>query len=276
VFTNQEIAHFRAFGFVVPRGLLDESETAQLTAEVRTSLISAYGGLGTDHDPAGTGGIRGDYLPLSVDAAPLSQALIADDPRLYQGSVELTGGPTVPTVPIATCFTTNAGWHNDDGTDVGGVKFLAHLEPRRPDTGALRVIPGSHDPGFADRLRQYGRLDPAMQGFDDAWPMPHVALETGPGDVIAFDLYLFHSSQGGSARLAWSIEYRPWPGLGDTPRLRAVRQAVVEAAEFSHKDYDRAQWPTWSQWARGARNVPSRRSAVQLLELMGSLSEEDR
>lgn len=171
MFTNQKIAHFRAFGFVVLRGPLDEPETAQLTAEVRNSLITAYGGLGTDHDPNGTGGIRGDYLPLSVDDAPLSQALMADDPRLYQGAVELIGGPSVPTVPVATCLTTNAGWHSDDGTDVGGVKFLAYLEPRNADTGALRVIAGSQDPGFADRLRQYGRLDPAVQGFE-AWPMP--------------------------------------------------------------------------------------------------------
>lgn len=147
------------------RGLLDERETATLTGEVTAALRGAFGGIGTDTDPGGTGGIRGDYLPLSVDRAPLSQSLIADDPRLFQGSAALLGGPTVPTVPIATCFTSNAGWHTDQGPDVGGVKFLAHLERRTAGSGALRVIPGSHDPGFAARVRAYWSGDPALQGF---------------------------------------------------------------------------------------------------------------
>ena len=184
MFSHQQISHSRAFGFVVRPALLDRAETAQLSAEVTGALTDAYGGVGTDDDPDGTGGIRGDYLPLSADRAPLSQALIADDPRLFQGSVALLGTPTVPTVPIAMCFTSNAGWRTDDGTDVGGLKFLAHLEPRRAATGALLVVPGSHD--------------------------------------------------------------------------RAER------------------WPTWREWAAGARRVPSRQTALERLRLLGVVDEGAR
>ncbi len=129
-FSQQQIAQFQAFGFVVMRGLLNEAETATLTREVTAALTDAFGGIGTDTDPAGAGGIRGHYLPLSVDRTPLSQSLMADDPRLFQGSAALLGHPTVPTAPIATCFTSNAGWHTDQGPRVGGVKFLAHLQRR--------------------------------------------------------------------------------------------------------------------------------------------------
>src|SRR5688572_28650726 len=125
VCSHQEIEHFRAFGFVRLPGLLSTDEARVLAAEVRTSLTEAFGGVGTDDDPRGSGGIRGDYLPLSVDRAPSSQSFMADDPRFFQTSCELLGGLTVPTAPIATCFTSNAGWHCDDGSDVGGVKFLA-------------------------------------------------------------------------------------------------------------------------------------------------------
>jgi hypothetical protein len=76
-FSQQQIAHFQAFGFVVVRGLLNQAETATLTREV----TDAFGGSGPDTDPEGLGGIRGDYLPLSVDRMPLSQSLMADDPR---------------------------------------------------------------------------------------------------------------------------------------------------------------------------------------------------
>lgn len=268
MFSVQEIAHFRAFGFVVLRQLLSRHESAQLTEEVRSSLTAAFGGLGTDHDPEGTGGIRGDYMPLTVDEAPLSQRLVADDPRLYQGSVALTGGMTVPTPPIATCFTSNASWHTDDGTDLGGIKFLAYLEPRGAETGGLRVIPGSNASDFSEQVARYWVEDPGRQGFEP-WPAPYVALETEPGDVIAFDLHLFHSSVGGSDRLAWSIEYLTWPGLGNRARLRLLRDMVLEAADYSQQGYDRRRWPVWEHWVRGATDIPSRQTAVQRLELAG-------
>jgi hypothetical protein len=245
-----------------------------LSAEVTSALTDAYGGVGTDLDSDGTGGIRGDYLPLASDCAALSQALIADDPRFYPGSVELTGRPTVPTAPIATCFTSNAGWHNDDGTDIGGVKFLVHLQPRTADTGALRVLPGSHDGTFRSLVEHYLGQDPARQGFS-GWPTPFVALETTPGDVIAFDLHLFHSSAGGRDRLAWTIGYLPWPGLGDAARLAAVRAAVIDTLDYDHKQYDRDRWPTWRDWAANARRIPSRQSAVERLTLLDVLGEAD-
>lgn len=274
MFSQQDILHFRTFGYVVARNLLSGAEVVQLSAEVTSALTDAYGGVGTDLDPDGTGGIRGDYLPLSADRVPVSQALMADDPRLFQGSVALTGAPTVPTPPVATCFTSNAGWHNDDGTDIGGVKFLIHLQPRSADTGALRVIPGSHDRTFRSSVERYFRLDPARQGFA-GWPVPFIALATAPGDVIAFDLHLFHSSAGGSNRLAWTIEYLPWPGLGDPARLAAVGAAVVDIVDYDHNGYDRERWPTWRHWAAKARDRPSRQTAVERLRLLGVLGDGD-
>lgn len=272
--THQQILHFRAFGFVVLRGYLDEHEVAQLRTEVTTSLRDAFGGVGTDNDAGGRGGIRGDYLPLSVDRAPLSQGLIADDPRFFQGSTELVGGPTVPTVPIATCFTSNAGWHTDDGRGVGGVKFIAYLDPRSAETGALRVMPGTHGAESRARVDRYWSEDPAAQGFQP-WPVPDVALGTEPGDVIALDVNLFHSSAGGHDRLAWTIEYVPWPGLGDRDRMALVRHSIMEAVDYDHEGYDRDRWPTWREWLAGARGIASRETAVQRLRLLGVLGDGD-
>jgi hypothetical protein len=262
MFTHQQLSHYKAFGFVLVRGLLHDAEVEALTAEVVGSLTAAFGGVGTDTDPDRAGGIRGDYLPLAVDRTPLSQALIADDPRLFQGSTELLGRPTVPTVPIATCFTSNASWHRDHGT-LGGVKFLAYLEPRRAGTGALRVVPGSHIEGFESMLRAYWAQDPAGSGFEP-WPVPDVVLETEPGDVIAFDAHLYHSSAGGGKRLAWSIEYLPW----DEPR-DMVRDYVNDIVD--HTGYDRQAWPVWDEWASGATMPASREVAIQRLRLLGVL-----
>jgi hypothetical protein len=256
MFTHQEIEHFRAFGYVVARGLLSPDEAGALRAEVVGALVEEFGGLGTDDDPHATGGIAGDYLPLALDRTPFSQALMADDPRLFQGSVEFLGQMTVPTVPVATCFTSNAGWHADHDRGVEGLKFLAHLDPRTAETGALRVLPGSHSPDFAARLRSYWAQYPGASGFE-GWPVPNVVVETEPGDVIAFDAHLVHGSAGGDTRVAWTIEYLCWPGA-DRARLRA---AVEESG------------PAWTEWAADPAAAPaSRQTAIQRLRLLGVLT----
>ena len=263
MFTHQQIEHYRAFGFVVLRGLFTDSEARTLKEEVATALTEAFGGLGRDDDPQGTGGIRGDYLPLAQDRTPFSQALIADDPRLFQGSVELLGQTAVPTVPIATCFTSNAGWHSDHGPDIAGVKFLAYLDPLTADAGALRVLPGSHASDYATRLRRYWTQDPAASGFP-GWPVPEVVLETEPGDVIAFDAHLAHRSAGGEKRLAWTIEYFSWSG--GTEHRRRLRDAMNDVS------YDADRWPAWTEWAsEPAASPASRQTAIQRLRLLGIL-----
>jgi ectoine hydroxylase-related dioxygenase (phytanoyl-CoA dioxygenase family) len=266
MFTHQQIAHFQAFGYVVLPGLLGADEIAGLRAEVTSALDDAFGTIGRASPDEG--GVPGDYLPLSADRARLSQALIADDPRLFQGSTELLGRPTVPTPPIATCFTgRSTPWHTDQGPDIGGLKFLVHLEPRTAETGALRVLPGSQDPGFAARAESYWSADPGNQGFE-AWPAPTVVLPTEPGDALAFDLHLRHSAIGGGRRLAWTIEYLPWPGLADPERMRVVRDLVDNTVDDVEPDH----WPKWREWAAGASAAtPSRQVAVDRLRLLGVL-----
>jgi hypothetical protein len=105
--------------------------------------------------------------------------------------------------------------------------------------------------------------------------VPFTAVETTPGDVIAFDLHLFHASAGGSNRLAWTIEYLPWPGLGSPTRLEATRAAIIDIVDYDHKNYDRDRWPTWRDWAAGASRSASRQIAVERLRLLGVLGDED-
>jgi len=128
-FTHQQILHFGTFGYLTLRGLFSQPEMAALRDEVTSALTDAFGQLGTEPDQ--TGGISGDYLPLAVDQAPFNQSLIADDERTFLASAELLGGPVVPSVGIATCFTGDSTWH----TRLGPAPSSRCL-PRR------RVAPG--------------------------------------------------------------------------------------------------------------------------------------
>jgi Phytanoyl-CoA dioxygenase (PhyH) len=268
--THQQILHFRTFGFVALRGLLGNDETAALRREVADALTDAFGRLGTEPDDLG--GISGDYLPLAVNRAPVSLALIADDPRTFGSSAELLAGPTVPSIGIATCFTGDSDWHTRQGPDVGGVTFWADLEPRTGGTGALRLVPGSHLPEFEQRLSEYRRAEPAISGFGH-WEWPHVVVETEPGDVVAFHAHLMNCALGGTPRLSWTIDYLPWPGIADPDGMAAVRAMAREDVEFDHEDYDRQRFPVWTEWAAGAGSVPSRAIAVERLRLLGVLAD---
>jgi Phytanoyl-CoA dioxygenase (PhyH) len=266
--SHQQILHYATFGYVVLRGLLSPAEAAALRAEVATELTAAFGRLGTEPDDLG--GISGDYLPLTVDRAPLAQSLIADDRRTFGVAAELLGGLAVPSAGIATCFTGDSAWHTRQGPAVGGVALWADLEPRAAATGALRLVPGSHLPEFERRLCAYGRAEPAASGFED-WEWPHVVAQTEPGDVVAFDLHLMNCARGGTPRLTWVTEYLPWAGLTHRDQLDQVRDLILDDVAFDHEDYDRERWPVWREWVAGAAAVPSREIAVARLRLCGVL-----
>jgi Phytanoyl-CoA dioxygenase (PhyH) len=269
--SHQQILHFRTFGFVTLRGVLSQAEAAALSDEVTAALTGAFGEVPTE--PNDLGGISGDYLPLAVDRAPFSQALIADDPRTFLSSAELLGSPTVAPAGIASCFTGDSTWHTRLGPDIAGVTFWADLEPRTPQTGALRFIPGSHLPEFERQLWAYRRAEPASQGFED-WDWPHVVVETEPGDMVAFHGHLMNCARGGTPRLTWTIDYLPWPGIADRDRMDLVRDLTLDNVEFDHEDYDRVRWPVWREWAAGAARSPSRAIAVERLTLLGVLPED--
>jgi hypothetical protein len=270
--THQQILHFSTFGYLTLRGLFTQPEMAALRDEVTRALTDAFGQLGTEPDQ--TGGISGDYLPLSVDRAPFSQSLIADDERTILVAAELLGGAAVPSVGIATCFTGDSSWHTRLGPALAGLTVWVDLEPRIADTGALRLIPGSHVPDYERQLWAYCRADPATSGFaKPGWPdWPHVVVETEPGDVVIFHSHLFNCARGGTPRLTWTIGYLLWPGLSNADQMRLVRDMTLDDVEFDHEEYDRDRWPVWREWAAGADTSPSRAIAVERLKLLGVLT----
>jgi hypothetical protein len=109
-------------------------------------------------------------------------------------AAELLGRDVIPTRAKGTRCTRYFGgtsWHRDSNMDLAGVGFAAHLEPLDKHNGALRVISGSH-------LSSRSTPDPQVAGM---------AVPTVPGDVIAFDEHLLHSSVGGQDRRQWRVDF---------------------------------------------------------------------
>jgi Phytanoyl-CoA dioxygenase (PhyH) len=201
--TTAQIDHFRALRCVALPGLLGQHAEA-LRHEVDAALRDAYAAT---YDERVIDGISGHYLPMACVCTPVSASLVCDDPVLIDAAEQLLGTPVLPLVPEGVLYFAEAGWHNDDGIGVRGVKLATYFESLDAAHGALRFVPCSHHLDAQRSLCAYQR----------AWyqDYPCVTIETSHGDVIAFDLHTFHASFGGRDRLAWAIEYLAEPGDGD-------------------------------------------------------------
>src|SRR5581483_2608054 len=134
-----QVDHFRTFGFVVLRGLLTDLVVA-LGAEVDAAIRDAYAAT---YDERVIDGISGHYLPMASRLTPTSSSLVCDDRRLLDAAEALLGGTVLPECPEGVLYFAEAGWHNDDGIGVRGVKFASYFDRLGAANGALRFLPGS-------------------------------------------------------------------------------------------------------------------------------------
>ena len=244
--TTVHIDHFRTFGFTVLRGYLAD-RVGVLGGEVDAAIRDAYAAT---YDERVIDGISGHYLPMAARLTPVSASLVCDDPRFIDAAGQLLGGPVMPECPEGVLYFADAGWHTDDGIGVRGVKFAAYFEELTADTGALRLVPGSHHREQNDRLAAYSRRRGPARGDAEAAAyqasIPGYIADTAPGDVIAFDLHTWHASFGGRDRLAWTAIYQRCPETG-SERDRALRSAH-DGFEQAFRGFDRGRYPLWRDW----------------------------
>jgi phytanoyl-CoA dioxygenase PhyH len=191
-----DVTHFRAFGFVALRGVF---EAGPLREELDRALgEGVFSRFGAD---VGTGQVRGEYVPMM--SARTSHSLSLLD-RFEASAAVLLGGPVLPVRAKGMRYFGGTPWHRDSPLDLASVGFAAYLEPLQADSGALRVLPGSHRHDFGGAVQAYLA---ALGADSPALALPGFPIVTEPGDVIAFDEHLFHASTGGTTRRQWRVDY---------------------------------------------------------------------
>ncbi|MDA8281895.1 MAG: phytanoyl-CoA dioxygenase family protein [Actinomycetota bacterium] len=253
-----QIDHFHTFGFVVLPGLLGPDRTETLRQEVDAALHDAYAAT---YDERVIDGISGHYLPMATMLTPLSTSLVCDDPVLIDAAEQLLAGPALPSIPEGVLYFADAGWHDDDGIGVRGVKFATYFDRLDASNGGLRFVPCSHHLDAQPSLRAYQRA-----GYDQ---YPASVMETRPGDVIAFDLHTFHSSSGGKDRLAWTITYLAEP-TSEEERNRTLR-SMADSFEQKFRGFDRDRYPLWRDWLANAGYHARRADVIDRLRAVGVL-----
>ncbi len=198
--TADEVAQFDALGFVVRRGALSAVEAASVVRELESVCAGFLG-----HAPGG-----GDVVWESpfVERSPALTDLVADD-RIYLAVRDLLGDDVLWSGSEGMWGfddrLADHDWHADGGwirEQVASyrLKVMLYLEPLRRDTGALRIIPGSHRSLLHESLLPFN--DASLPGGSRRYfgqrgaDVPAYAIETDPGDVVFFNNWLFHSVYG--------------------------------------------------------------------------------
>lgn len=207
ILTPTQLAFFADFGYLIVPGIVRD-EIPWLRSEFDALL----------RDPDGTPSRRG-IVPYVESTARLRSLL--EHPRLGRVIADLAGERWTYLSSDGAFRHGDTHWHAD-GTWPGFcfAKVAIYLDRVTRETGALRVIPGSHRiTGEPWRAREAKRSEELW-----AIPMsevPAVALTPEPGDLVLFDHNLMHGAFGGSARRMFTLNIgREIRGEEDVVRLR--------------------------------------------------------
>ena len=137
--------------------------------------------------------------------------------------------------------------------------FLAYLEPVGADSGALRVIPGSHHPKFSEAIRGIGATclqNPTRPG--------HV-VETEPGDMVLLDERILHASFGGGIRRQWRVDYL---SAADTEVILTKSYFARIYTPNWDGGYDVDRYPSYgTDWRQSSRRTVARLEALGVDQL---------
>ncbi len=233
-----QVAHFEAFGFLALPGLfrpeldaivgafyqvfaetpaateLDQLEPDLIEdAFANTSRIDSYHHLHRGKHRA--------IIPGIIESTP-GLAWLLSDPRVVGLAESLLGPGPEYHGSDGNLLDCDTSWHCDiyrAPLEDYHIKILFYLDPLDHDTGALRVIPGTHHYDSAFALQMRGDLND-WQAIPDILgvacdEVPSWTVPTRPGDVVVLNFRTIHATfHGQEGRRLFTLNYRGTQGSG--------------------------------------------------------------
>jgi hypothetical protein len=241
MFTAEDKTFFETFGYLVLPGALKDDigwiiDDFEAAWTARTDIV---------HD----GSKRTMFPTNMISTSPRLTALL-EHPVISETLDALIGDDWSFNGGDGNFYSGDTGWHHDHIVElareqslVRHVKVAFYLDPLKRDTGALRVIPGSHHHGdhYAAAIKN------GLAGRDGR-DIPSVAIESTPGDLVFFDHRLWHASYGGSNRRRM-FTMNTYAGYHN----EAERQAILALFRW-YRDTLKVNWmagPMWHDWYLG-------------------------
>lgn len=251
--TDDQVFHFKTFGFLVMRHVFTPDEFVMLNQEFEAKLESAYTHMPFD-------GTKRHWIPMLGPDTPAYAGLL-EDPRFSGAAEQFFDEDVFGIVCDANRYVGDTHWHPDTKSHHQyGVKFAFYLEPVGADSGALRVLPGSHKQPYHDKLRQAReeeRLELAA--------MPAYVCESEPGDVVAFDLRLWHASLGGSDdRRMCTLVYYNYPKTPEEEQVTREQAWTIGETFVRFGLPPQKQYP--ASWVENPANHPKRAKWIETMK----------
>lgn len=226
--TEQQMSFFRTFGYLSFPGLMAD-RIEEIVREFE-AVWEAHGGghNGKPHE----GKARSCIVPF-IDQSEVLCTLM-DDPRILGIAYSILGDDFNYTGSDGNFYVGETRWHSDGArkpVDPVHIKLAFYLDPLTRDTGALRVIPGSHHfgDGYADALSDQIRDSQELWGLHGR-DIPAAVLETQPGDLVMFNHNTKHAAFGGGIQRRMFTINLSQRYLED--RLEDLRKHIATAARF--------------------------------------------
>lgn len=241
--TDDQLTQFDVFGFLVLRGMLTSQEVERACTDFETGLASAQEGMDRS-------GIRGQLNWSNLRPETPFLASILEDQRFVSAAEQILGDDYVGSFSNANSFDGDrTEWHPDTvHPDWRGIKFAFYLQPLKPDSGALRFIPGSHKEPLLSEIKKValresneGTINASGLNVDE---VPSFVAESEPGDVVLFDNHTWHASYGGGKnRRMCSLGYFASPK--NRWQEAAVKSMMESDAQLASKFPHLARHPQW-------------------------------
>lgn len=224
--TDQQLAFYDAFGFLKLTGLFRDEAAAfsaafdEIFARHEPSMV-----ISSDDDilqrtgRAGGQTFRHIIAPDFIDRSPALHAL-RTDPRVLDVVGSLLGDRYTYRASDGHLYHCDTSWHFDAyGSPLSQytVKLSLYLDPLRGHSGAIRVIPGTHDheSRFARRLQE--TLYRAPEGVRELFgvpveEIPSWTIDSEPGDVLVWSFRTIHASfHGRDGRRSMALTFSALP-----------------------------------------------------------------
>jgi len=197
VLSPQQLAFIETFGYLSFPGLLNDRIDSVIEA-----FEAVWEELGGGHDGKPHDGTARSCIVPFIDQSEYLSSLL-DDPRVNGIFSSLLGDDFQYLGSDGNYYVGDTGWHSDGGwpRPIVYYKMALYLDPLTRETGALRVIPGSHryGEGYAEEVQTQVGESEQYWGIGGS-EVPALALETRPGDVVIFNQGTKHSAWGGGTR----------------------------------------------------------------------------
>ena len=198
--TDDQINYFRTFGFLKVKGLFDE-EIGQISTEFDSVFKEHEKDQHITHDP--THGERERRIIHAIAEKNEYLSALREAPKMVELASRLIDKDYKCINSDGSRFFCDSNWHADiygAPLNIFHLKVSIYLESLRGNSGAIRVLPGSHNfqESYARDLRKEMNKETSPFGVGQQ-DIPGYVVETDPGDAVIWAFRVVHGSFNGNA-----------------------------------------------------------------------------